>query len=410
MTDIRQVFISHNSEKDAQLAHRLAADLRERGVQIWIAPQSIRPGEGWVDAINRGLEQSSHMVIMLTPAAVESQWVRQETSAAIALERKGRIQVISLDVEPCEVPPLWSSYQMISFRGDYGAGFGELANALALGIVAPPKKRRRADGKVAAQRTPAKKVAERKPVIVAPVKAEVVLPPKEMVRIPAGEFLYGDEKAKHFLAEYYIDIYPVTNADYKKFVEAGGYKKKKYWTEEGWGWIQKEGHKKPKLWDDEKYEAFNRPEHPVVGVSWYEAWAYAEWARKRLPTELEWEKAARGVDGREYPWGDAFDSSRCNTKESRIRSTTPVTRYETGKSPYGCYDMAGNVWGWTSSLRKEYPYKAEDGRENPKAKGFRVLRGGSWGSSAEIARTSLRNRDDPDDRYIYIGCRCAKTP
>ena len=235
-----------------------------------------------------------------------------------------------------------------------------------------------------------------------------------MVRIPAGEFLYGDEKQKHSLAEYYIDIYPVTNADYKKFVEAGGYDNKDYWTEEGWGWIQqKEGLKKPEFWDndDKELEAFNRLGHPVVGVSWYEEWAYAKWAGKRLPTEPEWEKAARGVDGQEYPWGDAFDSKRCNTVESKINSTTPVTRYETGKSPYGCYDMAGNVWEWTSTLYKPYyPYKADDGREDPRAEGARVLRGGSWYTDAGSARTSSRLRFVPDVRGYLIGFRCAKTP
>ncbi|MBC8492343.1 MAG: toll/interleukin-1 receptor domain-containing protein [Chloroflexi bacterium] len=138
-----QVFISHATE-DAQFAHRLADDLQRLGVQVWIAPESIRPGEGWVEAIERGLAESSHMVVVLTPAALESEWVRKETDVAIAQERKGLIQVIPLDVEPCEVSLLLGSYQMASFRRNYDAGLSQLVDILGVRItpsepVRPPR-------------------------------------------------------------------------------------------------------------------------------------------------------------------------------------------------------------------------------------------------------------------------------
>ena len=125
LTKTKQVFISHATE-DAQFAHRLADDLQRLGVQVWISPGSIRPGESWVSAIERGLKESSHVVVVLTPAALESEWVKKETDVAIDQERKGRIQVIPLYVEPCEVPLLLSSYQRVSFHGDYDAGLSQL--------------------------------------------------------------------------------------------------------------------------------------------------------------------------------------------------------------------------------------------------------------------------------------------
>ena len=118
MAQAKQVFISYDSA-DTDFAHKLAEDLRRIGVEVWIAPDCIRPGEGWVDAINRGLEGSSHMVIVLTPRAIASEWVTHETNTAIALERKGKLQVIPLDVEQCDPPPLWTAYQMIPFRYSY---------------------------------------------------------------------------------------------------------------------------------------------------------------------------------------------------------------------------------------------------------------------------------------------------
>ncbi len=227
-----------------------------------------------------------------------------------------------------------------------------------------------------------------------------------MVLIPAGEFWMGcnekvdnecdaDEKpgGKVYVEAFSIDKHEVMVADYRKCVEAGK--------------CSSDGLTK---YGECNWDKPGREDHPINCVDWNQAKTYCTWAGKRLPTEAEWEKAARGTDGRIYPWGDAFDSSRCNTNESKIGSTSPVRRYETGKSPYGCYDMSGNVWEWTSSLYKSYPYEAEDGREDPEAKGDRGLRGGSWGTAAEDARAADRSWLGPGGRDGYLGFRCAKTP
>lgn len=217
------------------------------------------------------------------------------------------------------------------------------------------------------------------------------------IPIPAGEFLYGDDKRKENIDySFLIDVYPVTNSEYKKFVEAGGYTNRemleKYWSEEGRRWREYNNITQPEYWNNEKW---NQPDHPVVGVSYYEAEAYAGLAGKRLPTEKEWEKAARGTDGREYPWGNGFDKEKCNSAESFHRGTTRVTLYPNGISPYGCYDMAGNVWEWTSSRYSIDNY-------------MRALRGGHWGSVSVVCRCYYRYWYNPINRKNTVGFRCVK--
>ena len=214
----------------------------------------------------------------------------------------------------------------------------------------------------------------------------------EMADIPAGEFLYGDKKEKRSIeVAFKIDIYPVTNQRFAKFIEAKGYETDKYWSEQGLKWRDEEKVTQPSYRQDDKW---NAPDHPVVGVSWYEAEAFANWAGKSLPTEIQWERAARGTDGREYPWEGEFDKEKCNTEESGIGKTSRVTRYPNGISPSGCYDMAGNVWEWTNS-------KHEDG-------GY-VLRGGSWYLNRFRARCADRNWGNPFGRTTDLGFRCVRT-
>ena len=242
--------------------------------------------------------------------------------------------------------------------------------------------------------------------------------PSDMVLIPAGSFNMGstvggsEEQPVHavYLDAYYIDKYEVTNGVYKEFMDAGGYSNSSYWTSDGWSWKTSNSITQPYFWNNSTfgYNATNGPSLPVVGVSWYEAYAYANWAGKRLPTEAEWEKAARGTDERTYPWGEGIDSTKLNYN-GNIEHTTVVGSYESGKSPYGCYDMAGNVWEWCNDWYGDTYYGSSptNNPQGPESGYSRVLRGGSWGFNDFLCRSAYRGRLFPDGWSIYFGFRCA---
>ncbi len=246
-------------------------------------------------------------------------------------------------------------------------------------------------------------------------------PPAEMIEIPAGEFEMGNdsidaldnERSLHrvYLDTYWIDRYPVTCKQYRVFMEAGGYQSDRWWSAAGWEWLQENPVKEPLYWS----AAPTWDNHPVCGVSWYEAEAYARFVGKRLPTEAEWEKAASwnviAQRRQTYPWGEAEpQTQRCN-HDNAAGQTTPVNAYPGGQSAYGCYDMLGNVWEWTSSWFDgyegfvSYPYQGYsqayfDGQH-------RVLKGGSWATRLWAMRSSFRNWYYPGVRQILAGFRCA---
>lgn len=235
----------------------------------------------------------------------------------------------------------------------------------------------------------------------------------EMVLVPAGEFLMGSpeglgmvgEHPQHrvYLDSYYIYKYEVTNAQFAKFVSETGYDAGTVWKE--------------------RYES-EMDQHPVAWVSWNDANAYCRWAGGSLPTEAEWEKAARGTDGRQYPWGNKWDERACNWHNGPImagmakvfslgmRGATPVGSYPLGVSPYGAYDMAGNVDEWCSDWYDEMYYGSSPVKnpEGPGSGEYRVIRGGSFfDSNSNSLRCATRWGIDPNARDFFKGFRCCRS-
>ena len=230
----------------------------------------------------------------------------------------------------------------------------------------------------------------------------------EWVDIPAGEFPMGNDPRDFHdlalpneypahslaLAEFSIAQTPVTNAEYALFTQATGHLAPAHWIG---GDIPRE-----------------KEQHPVTNISWDSAREFCQWARVRLPNEAEWEKAARGTgsaDARVYPWGNRIPQIPCANygQDVKTQSTTPVDEFPDGASPYGVLDMAGNVWEWTSTVLADYPYRADDGREDPASREHRVLKGGSFYSpNQNYIRCASRSSSYPQRRRDHIGFRVAK--
>jgi formylglycine-generating enzyme required for sulfatase activity len=204
---------------------------------------------------------------------------------------------------------------------------------------------------------------------------------------------FSEEKPgrRIYLDAFLIDQYEVTVADYRRCVQAGKCSTDSLTGEDlcNWG---KQG----------------RDNHPINCVNWNQAKAYCEWAGKRLPTEAEWEKAARGADGRKYSWGNQWDGSKTNA-ENKVGKTAAVGSYSSGASPYGVHDMIGNVWEWVEDwYDKDYYRRALDQNPTGPSEGkLKIWRGGSWANHAWDSRASFRYGNDPRSRYNNLGFRCA---
>jgi len=250
------------------------------------------------------------------------------------------------------------------------------------------------------------------------IQAQIMSPSirstKAMVLIPEGVFTMGsdigaiDERPKHnvFVNSFFIDVLPITNAEFATYLNSQGLRNQQGET----------------FYDDDDNDArihlhglewkadngFSM--HPVNEVSWVGARDYCQWLKKRLPTEAEWEKAARGTDGRKYPWGNSKPTNKKALYGAAFNSSAPVDSFADGASPYGILDMAGNQWEWVSSAYQPYPYRSDDGRENPNFGPIRSTRGGGHDSSEEEITTTQRGRNlsrNPKAGHHNIGFRCA---
>lgn len=263
---------------------------------------------------------------------------------------------------------------------------------------------------------------------------------EEFVPIPGGT--YELSTGTHVIEPFEIAKYPVTNRWYGKFVDDGGYENESFWTEQGKKWLSYTGAKFPLYWYDRRW---NCPNHPVLGVSWYEASAFCQWLTHKmkdgyeykLPKENEWETAASGKEKRNYPWGDKYDMNLSNTKETGIGKTAPVGIFILGRTPEGIEDMSGNVWVWTVSdydtSKSAEDFKFDEEKENLNIKWLvstgekrkilaerlrkldeekhiqrAIIKGGSWNRASSIAKCSSRYRYNAMLRHYNGGFRCIR--
>jgi formylglycine-generating enzyme required for sulfatase activity len=408
-----RVFLCHSSN-DKPAVRELYQKLRaEAWIDPWLDEEELFPGMDWNMEIEKAVEAPDAILVCLSNNSITKEgYVQREIRIALDYadyKPEGTLYLMPVRLEECDPPRRLRPWQYADyFEGNRERGFQRLLISL----------KRRADSLGLKLEKPVAKEAKLRPrddkdapdwfieaanetlQVESPASNKLTLSNgMEFMRVPAGKFLMGDDKFTVDIPyDYWMARYPVTNELYNAYIKSKGIKHPVN------GWEKKK-------------------DHPVVNVSWEDAMAYCQWLNNlliaelpsglvlRLPTEAEWEKAARGTDGREYPWGNGFDKNKCNTSESGKGSTTSMGFYSPqGDSSYGCADMNGNVWEWTHSLKKAYPYNVMDGREDEKAPGARMLRGGSFLHGLRRARCA--SRSDLDIHYFNdrIGFRVVASP
>lgn len=223
----------------------------------------------------------------------------------------------------------------------------------------------------------------------------------ERVTIPRGTLLHkasNDGAIVHVeVGAFAIARFPVTVGEFAAFIDEGGYDDPSFWSPEGWAYRLDDDIEAPRFWGEAEWAAYLLPRHPVVGVSAFEAEAFAAFRGARLPTSMEWERAARGDDARDYPWGDTWLPTACSHRENGPRSTVPVGAYPEGQSPFGVFDLCGSVWQWTEdALPGSGPHGAN-----------RVVRGGAWNNLPWSIGCSGKNAYPPTARFSNLGFRLA---
>jgi len=375
-----KIFISYAGE-DTEIALKIINGLEKEGYNTWYYERDSLeyPGEIWLSLIAKAVMKCNAFILFISQNSIISYMVDKEVN--FALEEKKKILPLFYNITPDEAKqgkPEWA----LIFSGQNKLEITLSNVAPSLLFIVNWLKR-----------------IEIHPNLVQKQTKEIIgNDGAPMVLIPAGEFEMGsnagrnDEKPVHtvYLDAFYMDKYEVTNAQYKKFMDATGYKA-------------------PALWDDPR---FNDPQHPIVGVDWNDANEYCKWAGKRLPAEAEWEKAARsGLVRKEYPWGDTLSHEDANYEgtggKDKWEYTSPVGSF--APNGYGLYDMVGNVYEWCADWYDEN-YYASSPKLNPMGPGSgkeRVFRGGSWYLSFRL-RVADRDRSDPTYYFSFVGFRCVQ--
>lgn len=389
-----RIFLSHSTQ-DNEWCRPLVATLKANGFDVWYDEQGLTGGSAWVETLQGEVQARDVFIVILSPEAWSSPWVQEEVQLAIATRR----MILPVLHKPTQVGGFLMTRQWIDATSlDPQTTAQRIVGALSVGAVFP-------------QPAPPKQVTLAPQILPWPLPqlgfvgriidgVEVITPP--LCDVPAGPFLAGADRRRDPEASdsdpepHVVDVpafriarYPVTVAEYACAVRVGAMRA-------------------PRDWDRQS----QRPHHPVVRMSWKNAIDYAAWLAQttgepwRPPTEDEWEKAARGTDGRAFPWGDRWEPRLANTSEGGPGDTTPIGLYPDGLSPYGVLDMAGNVNEWCgippqSTLYRPGPW----GGQPPSTTGY--LSGGSWNDSPALARVAHRSQLFIGERTDDTGMRLA---
>ena len=455
-----RVFLCHASQ-DKPVVRELFQRLHAEGwIDPWLDEEKLLPGQDWDLEIYKATRDADAIIICLSSTSVAKEgYVNKEIRRALDIageKPEGAIYVIPLRLDNCDPSFVqlrrwhWADYFTPNAHEKLLQSLRMRAEVLKIQISTNTTESSQFDVPPSALRHEPK--AKGSPVATAAPDLDLYIPPEyagadffpppvsvptwtfggiEFVKIPHGEFLmgstdkdtnaYDDEKPQHKLTipyDFLMARFQVTNDLFRSFVKRTSYKTKAEQDGAAWAW-------NGEIWVETKGANWLHPRgpdseitglenHPVVQVIWKDGQAFCDWLNReyggalprglvfRLPTEAEWEKAARGVDGRIFPWGNDFDARHCNSSEGGPGRTTPVGLYSPqGDSPFGCADMSGNVWEWTASLWGKdagkpsygYPYSPRDGRENQKAADDvrRILRGGSFNNFVRYVCAAVRN-------------------